>query len=121
MTRNAKFLKKAVSLYSAVKHLKEHDCANFIHHLNDEGIEVLCRVIHHVLNGELVLNNRTRGRLRKKIKSDLATFVTLSKYPRKALDIRRKRKLLQRGGIIGILTAIARTVLPVIAQLLTRK
>ena len=40
MTRS---LEKAVSFFTAIKHLKGHDCANFIKHLDDKGIYKLRR------------------------------------------------------------------------------
>lgn len=114
-----KSLERAVSLFTAIKHLKSHDCSNFIRHLNDEGVELLCRIIHYVLNGELQLSNHVRGKLRRKIATYLSDFRRLSNYPRNKTDIVRKRRVLQRGGIVGILTAIASAVIPIITQLLT--
>ena len=116
-----KSLERAVSLFTAVKHLKSHDCTNFIRHLNDEGVEILCRIIHYVLNGELKLSKHVRGRLRSKIRNYLSDFKRLSIYPRKKTDITRKRKVLQRGGVVGVLTAIASAVIPLITQLLVSK
>lgn len=115
-----KSLEKAVSLYSAIKHLKSHDCSNFIRHLDDAGVELLCRIIHYVLSGELRLSNHVRGRLRSKIKKYLSDFRRLSIYPRNKTDIVKKRRVLQRGGIVGVLTAIASAVIPLLTQLLTR-
>ena len=113
-----KTLEKAVSLFSAVKHLKSHDCSNFISHLDDKGVEILCRIIHYVLNGELRLSKHVRGRLRNKIRSYLSDFRKLAQHPRKKSDIGKKRRVLQRGGILGALTAIAGAVVPLITQLL---
>ena len=116
-----KALERAVSLYTAVKHLKGHDCSNFISHLNDEGVEILCRIIHYVLNGELKLGKHIRGKLRNKIKNYLSDFKKLANYPRNKTDIRKKRKVLQKGGVVGVLTAIASAVVPLITQLLLSK
>ena len=120
-SKMTKTLEKAVSLYTAVKHLKSHDCTNFINHLNDEGVEILCRIIHYVLNGELKLSKHIRGRLRNKIKNYLSDFKRLANYPRSQTDIRKKRKVLQKGGVVGVLTAIASAVVPLITQLLLSK
>ena len=60
-----KSLEKAVSFFMAIKHLKSHDCANFIRHLDDKGIYILCQIIHYVLSGELELRRGVRSRLRK--------------------------------------------------------
>ena len=117
MTRS---LEKAVSFLSAIKHLKGHDCANFIRHLDDKGIYILCQIIHYVLNGELELRRGVRGRLKKKVKRHLSDFRKLGSHPRSQSDIGKRRKLLQRGGIIGVLSAIASAVIPLITQLLTR-
>ena len=113
-------LEKSVSLFSAIKHLKGHDCSNFINHLDDEGIELICRIIHYVLNGELRLSNHVRGRLKSKIKSYIDDFKRLSAYPKRAGDIKKKRKVLQRGGIVGVLSAIASAVIPLITSLLIK-
>ena len=116
----SKTLEEAVSLFSAVKHLKSHDCSNFIAHLDDDGVEILCRIIHYVMNGELRLSKHVRGRLKKKIKTYLSDFRKLVHYPRKRSDISKKRRVLQRGGIVGVLTAIASAVVPLITQLLLK-
>lgn len=113
-------LEKAVSLFSAIKHLRGHDCANFIGHLDDSGIEILCKIIHYLLNGYFELSKRVRGRLKGKIKSHLKEFKKLAVYPKQTSDITKKRKVLQRGGIIGVLTAIASAVIPLITRLLIK-
>ena len=113
-------LEKAVSLFSAIKHLKGHDCANFIGHLDDSGIEILCKIIHYLLNGHFELSKHVRGRLKGKIKSHLREFKKLAVYPKQRSDITKKRKVLQRGGIIGVLTAIASAVIPLITRLLIK-
>ena len=117
MTRS---LEKAVSFFTAIKHLKGHDCANFINHLDDKGIYILCQIIHYVLSGELELKRGARSKLRKKIKNHLSDFRKLGSHLRSQTDIRKRRRLLQRGGIIGVLSAIASAVIPLITQLLTR-
>ena len=115
-----KSLEKAVSLLIAVKRLKDRDCSNFIACLNDEGIYTLCRIIHYVLSGELTLSKRARSKLRSRIGRHLPDFKKLSNHPRNSRDIRKKKRILQRGGIIGVLTAIASAVIPLITQLITK-
>ena len=115
-----KYLEEAVSLFTAIKHLKGHDCSNFIKHLNDKGIEIICRIIHYVLNGELVFSRKTRKSLRKKISKYLTEFHKLTYCTKNSLQIRKKRQVLQRGGIVGVLTAIASAVIPTIISLLTQ-
>ena len=70
----SKSLEKAVSFFTAIKHLKSHDCANFIRHLDDEGIYILCQIIHYVLNGELELRRGIRGRFEEKNKKSFVRF-----------------------------------------------
>ena len=60
-----KSLEKAVSFFTAIKHLKSHDCANFINHLDDQGIYILCQIIHYVLSGELELRRGGAGEIEK--------------------------------------------------------
>ena len=115
-----KSLEKAVSLLNGVKHLKGRDCANFIACLNEEGIYTLCRIIHYVLNGEFSLSKHVRAKLRSRIGCHLPDFKKLSNYPRNSRDICKKKQILQRGGIIGVLTAIASAVIPLITQLITK-
>ena len=114
-------LERAASLLNVVKRLNYNDCANFVKHLNDQGIELLCRVIYYILNGDLVFHNRVRGKLRNKISAHLQEFKRLATPPHRARDIAVKRNILQRGGILGVLTAIASSVVPLIAQLLANK
>ena len=118
MTKN---LEKTVSLLTIVKKLKHKDCAYFFEHLNDRGIELLCKVFHYILNGELRLSDQVKGRLRKKIQAQLGKFRQLATPPKRFSDIRKKRHILQRGGILGILTAIASSVVPLIAQLIASR
>ena len=117
----SKNLEKTVSLLGVLKKLKHKDCVNFLQHLNDQGVELLCKVLHYVLNGELRLSDRVRGRLRKKIQVHLTEFRRLATPPKRFSDIRKKRIILQRGGILGVLTAIAGSVAPLIAQLIASK
>ena len=58
---------------------------------------------------------------KKKIRAHLAEFRRLAAPPRRSSDISKKRKILQRGGIIGILSAIAGTVIPLLAQIIANK
>ena len=71
MTRS---LEKAVSFFTAIKHLKGHDCANFIRHLDDKGIYILCQIIHYVLNGELELRRGGAGEIEEKGKKSFVRF-----------------------------------------------
>lgn len=114
-------LEKAASLLSVIKKLNDKDCIHFLQHLDDRGVELVCRILHYVLNGELTLKPRTKNRLRSKIKTHLSEFKRLATPPRHVSDIRRKRIILQKGGILGILTAIASTVVPLIAQLIASR
>lgn len=116
-----KSLEKIVSLLGVIKKLKQKDCGYFLEHLNDQGIELICRVLHYVLNGELRLSDRVRGRLRKKIQTHVTEFRRLATPPKRFSDIRKKRSILQRGGILGILTAIASSVVPLIVQLIASR
>ena len=114
-------LEKAASLLSVIKKLNNKDCIHFLQHLNDQGVELVCRILHYVLNGELRLSPRTKTRLRSKIKTRLPEFRRLATPPKRVSDIRKKRIILQEGGILGILTAIASSVVPIIAQLIASK
>lgn len=115
-----KKLEKAVSLYTAIKHLKNHDCKNFIKHLDDEGVEVICQIIHYILNGELELKHNIKSKLKKKIKNYKQDFRKLSIFPRDNKDIHKKRKILQKGGLLSVLTSIASVVVPLITSLLAK-
>ena len=117
----SKTLEKTSSLFNVIKKLKHQDCANFLSHLDDLGVELLCRILHYVLNGDLPIHGKARTQLQKKIRSHLAEFRRLAASPRRSSDISKKRKILQRGRIMGILSAIAGTVIPLLAQILANK
>ena len=53
-----KKLEKASSLFNVIKRLKHQDCENFLNHLDDRGVELLCRILHYVLNGDLPLHGK---------------------------------------------------------------
>ena len=65
----SKTLGKASSLFNVIKKLKHQDCANFLSHLDDRGVELFCRILHYVLNGDLPIHGKARTRLQKKNKS----------------------------------------------------
>ena len=60
-----KKLEKASSLFDVIKKLKHQVCANFLNHLDNLGVELLCRILHYVLNGDLPLHGKVRTRLQK--------------------------------------------------------
>ncbi len=117
----SKKLEKASSLFNAIKKLKHQDCANFLNYLDDRGVELLCRILHYVLNGELPLHGEVRTRLQKKIRAHLGEFRRLATPPRRSSDILKKRTILQRGGILGTLSAIASIIVPILAQIIAKK
>ena len=65
----SKTLGKASSLFYVIKKLKHQDCANFLSHLDDRGVELLCRILHYVFNGDFPIHGKVRTRLQKKNKS----------------------------------------------------
>ena len=117
----SKLLTEASSLFNIIKHTKNHDCSNFFKHLTDRGVELLCRIISYILRGDFIIADKVRGKLRKKIKNYMLQFKRLATPPSNNKDIAVKRKILQRGGIIGALTAIASVVVPLIAQLIAAR
>ncbi len=88
----SKKLEKANSLFNAIKKLKHKDCANFLNYLDDRGVELLCRILRYVLNGELPLHGEVRTRLQKKIRAHLGEFRRLATPPRRSSDISKKEQ-----------------------------
>ena len=117
----SKKLEKASSLFIAIKKLKHQDCANFLNYLDDRSVELLCHILHYVLNGELPLHGEVRTRLQKQIRAHLGEFRRLAAPPRRSSDISKKRIILQRGRILGTLSAIASIVVPILAQIIAKK
>ena len=119
----SKTLGKASSLFNVIKKLKHQDCANFLSYLDDRGVELLCRILHYILNGDFPMHGKVQTRLqkKKKIRAHLTEFRRLAAPPRRSSDISKKRKILQRGGILGVLSAIAGTVIPLLAQNIANK
>ena len=117
----SKTLGKASSLFNVLKKLKHRDCANFLSHLDDRDVELICRILHYILNGDLPIHGKVRTQLQKKIRVHLEEFRRLAAPPHHSTDISKKRKILQRGGILGVLSAIAGTVIPLLAQIIPKK
>ena len=88
----SKTLGKASSLFYVIKKLKHQDCANFLSHLDDRGVELLCRILHYVLNGDLPIHGKARTRLQKKIRAHLTEFRRLAAPPRRSSDISKQEK-----------------------------
>ena len=89
--------------------------------MDDRGVELLCRILHYVLNGDLPIHGKVRTRLQKRIRAHLVEFRRLAAPPHRSSDISKKRKILQKGGILGVLSAIASTVIPLLAQIIANK
>ena len=117
----SKKLEKASSLLNVIKKLKHQDCANFLNHLDDRGIELLCHILHYVLNGDMPIHGKRVDTTSKKIRVHLGEFRRLAALPRRSSDISKKRIILQRGGILRILSMIAGTVIPILAQIIAKK
>ena len=116
MTRD---FEKASSLLKIIKQCKTVDCANLFKHLDIKGIELLCRLLFLIVRGDLELLPKVVLRLKKKIKHYLADIKRLITPPRHLKDIVQKRRILQRVGIINILTSIAKAVEPAINRMLS--
>ena len=95
----SKKLEKAASLLATIKKIGHKDCAHFLQHLDDRGVELICRILHYVLNGDLQLHGRARGKLRNQIKSELSDFKRLATPPRRFSDIKKKESFYKEGGL----------------------
>ena len=62
----SKTLGKVSSLFNVIKKLKHQDCANFLSYLDDRIVQLLCRILHYVINGDLPIHGKVRTRLQKK-------------------------------------------------------
>ena len=74
-----------------------------------------------ILIGDLPIHGKVRTHLQKKIRANFEEFRRLAAPPRRSSDISKKRKILQRGGILGVLSAISGTVIPLLAQIIAKK
>ena len=88
----SKTLGKASSFFNVIKKLKHQDCANFLSHLDDRGVELLCSILHYVLNGDLPIYGNVRTRLQKKIRVHLEEFRRLAAPPHRSSDISKKKE-----------------------------
>ena len=93
----SKTLGKASSHFNVIKKLKHQDCANFLSHLDDRGVELLCHILHYVLNRDLPIHGKVRTRLQKKIRAHLVEFRRLAALPRRSSDILKKEKYYKRA------------------------
>ena len=113
-------LQKAGSLLNIICRSKHADCINFFENLNDKGIELICKLIYYIVSGELTLDPTSHARLKKKIKKHITEIKRLFLVPRNPQDIGKKKKNLQKKGIISILTAIATAATPIIDQIVAK-
>ena len=114
-------LRRGHSILGTLKRLKHSECATFLQFLDDRGVELLCRIIHYVLNGEIPLKKVVKSTLKRRIKRHLEQFRRLATPPQKPRDIRKKRVILQKGGIVGVISAIASLVAPILGQLIASR
>lgn len=108
----SKQLQAAYHLFSAFKCLKHQDCVVVISHLNDQGVELISEVLHHLLQGHIPLHPQTKSRLRSKIQHHHQLLKKLTRPARSSADIEKKRGLLKSGGMLGALATISSALLP---------
>ena len=115
MSRN---FQQAGSLFHVIKHCRRQDCTNLFKYLNDRGTEIFCELLHFIIRGDLVLNPASHTRIKKKLKKYVKEIKRLITPPRHPRDIEAKRRILQRKGIVRILSSIAAAATPTIKKLL---
>ena len=62
MSRN---LEKAGSLFNIICRSKHEDCVSFFDHLNDRGIELVCKLLYFIISGDLELHSTSHEKLKK--------------------------------------------------------
>ena len=115
MSRN---FQQAGSLFHVVKHCRRQDCSNLFRYLDDRGTEIFCELLHFIIRGDLELYPASHTRIKKKIKKYVKEIKRLITPPRHSKDIATKRRILQKKGIVRILSSIAAAATPIIKQLL---
>ena len=113
-------LKKAGSLLNIICRSSYKDCTSFVENLDDKGIELICKLIYYIVSGDLALDSNSHARLKKKIKKDITDVKKLFLIPKNPHDIKKKKKILQKKKIVGILTAIATATTPIINRLVAK-
>ena len=95
--------------------LKPDKQRSILHFLDNEGINLLCECTANLIFSDIGLSNAEKKRLKGKIigKEKLLRFI--SKKSNKVSS--RKKKLLQTGGALGTILAIAA---PILLDLVTR-
>ena len=118
MSRN---FQQAGSLFSVIKHCRRQDCANLFKYLDDRGTEIFCELLHFIIRGDLELYPASHTRIKKNIKKYVKEIKRLITPPRHSKDIAAKRRILQKKGIVRILSSIAAAATPIIKRLLSDK
>lgn len=116
----SRHLQKASSLLNIICRSNYADCVNFLENLDNNGIELICKLIFFIVSGELSLNSTAHARLKHKITKYINIIKKLFIVPRHPKDIKGKKKILQQRKIIGILTAIAKEAIPNINTILAK-
>ena len=118
MSRN---FQQAGSLFSVIKHCRLQDCVNLFKYLDDRGTEIFCELLHFIVRGDLELYPASHTRIKKRLKKYVKEIKRLITPPRHSKDIAAKRRILQKKGIVRILSSIAAAATPTIKRLLGDK
>ena len=117
----SRHLKKAGSLLNIICRSKYSDCFSLFENLDHKGIELICKLIYYIVSGELTLDPAAHTKLKKRIKKHIHNIKQLFFIPRDLKDITKKRKILQQKKIVSILTAIARSAIPIINEIIAKR
>ena len=88
-------LEKAGSLLNIICRSKRKDCVHFFDHLNDKGVELICKLLYFIVCGDLELHSASYTKLKKKLKKHVKEIKKLFLVPRHSKDIANKKKILQ--------------------------
>ena len=118
MSRRGSNFQQAGSLFRILKHCRYEDCLPFFQYLDDRGTEIFCELLHFIVKGDLEIPPAARAKIKKRLKGHAKEFKRLITPPRGARDIRAKKRILQKRGVIDILANIAAAVFPIVNRLL---
>lgn len=99
MSRN---LEKAGSLFNIICRSKHEDCVSFFDHLNDRGIELVCKLLYFIISGDLELHSTSHEKLKKKLKKHKNEIKKLFLVPRHDLDIAKKKKFCKQEELLAV-------------------
>ena len=107
------WLKSSASDIFALSKSKGHGRSELLRHVPNKSVHAICQCAHDMLVGKVPL----KAAHKRKLKPHKNKIIRLLKP---GISIDQRKKILQKGGFLGPLTAVIASVIPTIASLFAK-